>query len=117
MAVGASVFVYWLAPTNQLTIGASGAIFGLFAMALVFLIRAKQDVTYLLVMLAINAVISLQGNVSWQGHLGGFLIGLALGAAFAYAPRKHRLQVQILVFAVMWVAIIGAVALRTAQLT
>ncbi|MEO6470370.1 MAG: rhomboid family intramembrane serine protease [Aeromicrobium sp.] len=117
IAIGASVFVYWLAAPNALTIGASGAVFGLFAMALIFLVKAKQDVTSLLVMLALNAVISLQGNISWQGHLGGFLIGLGLGATFAYAPRERRTQVQILVFVALWIGIIAAVVLRTSQLT
>ncbi len=117
VAIGSSVFVYWLAGTHTATLGASGAIFGLFAMALVFFIKAKQDVTYLLVMLAINAVISLQGNISWQGHLGGFLIGLVVGAGFAYAPRARRNQVQILMFTVLWAAIIAAVLIRTAQIT
>lgn len=117
IAIASSVFVYWLAGTHTATLGASGAIFGLFAMALVFLIKAKQDVTYLLVMLAINAVISLQGNISWQGHLGGFLTGLLIGAGFAYAPRERRRQVQILMFVVLWAAIIGGVIIRTGQLT
>jgi len=117
VAVVSSVFVYWLAGEYTLTIGASGAIFGLFAIALVLLIRAGQDVTFLLVMLAVNAFISLQGNISWQGHLGGFLAGLILGAAFAYAPRERRTQIQILVFGAMWVGVIVAVVLRTGQLT
>jgi membrane associated rhomboid family serine protease len=116
MAIVASVFVYWLSEPRGLTIGASGAIFGLFAMALVLLYKSKQDVSFLLVMLAINAVISFQGNISWQGHLGGFLAGLALGATFAYAPRERRTQIQVLVFAVMWIGIIAALVLRTAQL-
>lgn len=117
MAVVASAFVYVLSPPLTLTIGASGAIFGLFATALVLLIRAKQDVTFLLVLLAINAVISLQGNISWQGHLGGFLTGLVLGATFAYAPRERRTQVQVLVFVALWIGVIAAVLLRTSQLT
>lgn len=117
IAVASSVFVYWLAGEYTFTIGASGAIFGLFAMALVFLIKAKQDVTFLLVMLALNAVISLQGNISWEGHLGGFLTGLVLGAAFAYAPRERRVQVQIVMFVVLWGGIIAATILRTNQLT
>ena len=115
--VASSVAVYWLSGERTLTIGASGAIFGLFAMALVFLVKAKQDITFLLVLLALNAVISLQGNISWQGHLGGFLTGLVLGYGFAYAPRERRNQVQIVMFAVLWIAIIGGVVVRTAQLS
>ncbi len=116
ISVSASVFVYGLAGIHTATLGASGAVFGLFAMALIFLVKAKQDVTSLLVMLALNAVISLQGNISWQGHLGGFLTGLVLGATFAYAPRERRTQVQILVFAALWIGIIATVVLRTSQL-
>jgi membrane associated rhomboid family serine protease len=117
MAIFASVSVYWLSGPLTVTVGASGAIFGLFAMALVLLIKAKQDVSFLLVLLAINAVISLQGNISWQGHLGGFIAGAILGAAFAYAPRDRRTQVQLLVFAAMWIGIVAALVVRTGQLT
>ncbi|AXT86410.1 rhomboid family intramembrane serine protease [Aeromicrobium sp. A1-2] len=117
MAIGASVFVYWLSEPRALTIGASGAVFGLFGMALVFLLKAKQDVSTLLVLLAINAFLSTRGNISWQGHLGGFIFGCLLGLAFAYAPRDRRTLIQVTVFAVMWIGIIGALVVRTGQLT
>jgi len=116
MAVASSVFVYWLTEPQIPTIGASGAVFGLFGMALVLLIRAKQDVRTLLVLLAINGFISLQGNISWQGHLGGFVTGLVLGAAVAYAPRGRRPAVLTATFVITWLAIAAAVVVRTAQL-
>lgn len=117
-ALVGSVFVYLLASPGVPTIGASGAVFGLFGMALLLLLRAKQDVTTLLVLLAINAFISVAGsNISWQGHLGGFVAGVVLGAAFAYAPRDRRLLVQVVVLVAVWAAAIAAVVLRTADLT
>lgn len=115
-AVAASVFVYFLAPANSLTIGASGAVFGLFAVALVMLIKARKDVRFLLLLLVLNGLLSTQGNISWQGHLGGFVSGAILGAAFAYAPRDHRQLAHGLVFAAMWVGIIVGIVVRTAQL-
>ena len=115
-AVAASVFVYFLAPANALTIGASGAVFGLFAVALVMLIKARKDVRFLLLLLVLNGLLSTQGNISWQGHLGGFVSGAILGAAFAYAPREHRRLAHSLVFAAMWVAIIVGILVRTSQL-
>jgi membrane associated rhomboid family serine protease len=115
-AMVGSVFVYLLSDPRILTIGASGAIFGLFGIALILLLRAKQDVRTLLVLLAINAFISLQGNISWQGHLGGFVAGCALGAAFAYAPRDRKTQVQVLALAAMWIGIVVAIVVRTSQL-
>ena len=117
MSVGASVFVYWLSEPRGLTIGASGAVFGLFGMALIFLLKAKQDVTTLLVLLAINAFLSTQGNISWQGHLGGFVVGILLGLVFAYAPRDRRAVVQAGVLAALWIGIVAAVVVRTGQLT
>jgi membrane associated rhomboid family serine protease len=116
MAVASSVFVYWLTEPQVATIGASGAIFGLFGLALVLFIRAGQDIRGLLVLLAINAFISLQGNISWQGHLGGFVTGVLLGAALAYAPRDRRAAVQFAAFGLVWACIVVAVVLRTAQL-
>jgi membrane associated rhomboid family serine protease len=117
MAVASSVFVYWLADPRATTAGASGAIFGVFGVAFFLLLRAKQDVRSLLVLLAINAFISTQGNISWQGHLGGFISGCVIGAAIAYAPRERRQLVQVVVFAAMWVGIVVAVVARTAQLS
>lgn len=116
MAVASSVFVYWLSEPRVATIGASGAIFGLFGLALVLLIRSRQDVRGLLVLLAINALISLQGNISWQGHLGGFVTGVLLGAALAYAPRDRRYAIQFVAFGLVWAGIVVAVVLRTFQL-
>lgn len=115
-AVAASVFVYFLSAPNSLTIGASGAVFGLFAVALLMLIKARKDVRFLLVLLAINALISTQGNISWQGHLGGFVSGAIIGSAFAWAPRERRTLTHGLVFAGMWVAIVAGLVIRTAQL-
>jgi membrane associated rhomboid family serine protease len=117
-AMAGSIVVYLLADPTTVTIGASGAVFGLFGMALLFLLKAKQDVRTLLVLLGINAFISVAGpNISWEGHLGGFLAGVALGAVFAYAPRDRRTLVQALVIGALWIVMIVAFVLRTAQLT
>ncbi len=112
-ALVGSVFVYLLTDPRVLTIGASGAVFGLFGMALMLLLREKQDVRTLLVLLAINAAISTQGNISWQGHLGGFVAGAVLGATFAFAPRDRKTLVQVLVFTVLAVASVAAIVMRT----
>lgn len=113
-AIVASAFVYVLTDPLVATIGASGAVFGLFGMALMLLLRAKEDVRTLLVLLAINAVVSFtNSSISWQGHLGGFVAGVVLGTAFAYAPRGRKQQAQVAVFGFLWIATIIAVVLRT----
>lgn len=116
-ALAGSVVVFWLANPTTVTIGASGAVFGLFGMALLFLLKAKQDVRTLLVLLGINAFISVAGaNISWEGHLGGFVAGAVLGAVFAYAPRDRKTLTQAGVIALLWIAMIAAIVVRTNQL-
>ena len=117
MAIVSSVFVYVLSNPGGFTVGASGAIFGLFALALVFQLKAKVDVTGLLVLLALNALLSTRGNISWQGHLGGFVAGLVIAAAVAYSPKPLRQQAQIATMVLLVGGSIAAIVLRTASLS
>jgi membrane associated rhomboid family serine protease len=115
MAIAASTFVLVL--DGGPTVGASGAIFGLFGLVFVLMIKVGQDVRSLLVLLVINGLISLQASISWQAHLGGFLTGIVLGAVFAYAPRASRNLWQGLAFAALWALIIAGVLIHAAALT
>ncbi|MEY9876047.1 membrane associated rhomboid family serine protease [Streptacidiphilus sp. MAP12-33] len=106
-ALGGSTAVYLLAPDTP-TLGASGAIFGLVGGYWVMSRRLRNDPlggNGLLAMFVLWMVVSA-GIDSWQGHLGGLLAGLAVGAGFAFAPRgKVRPWAQagavVLVFAVL----------------
>lgn len=113
-----SVAVYLLAAPYGASLGASGAVFGLFAAAFVVLLKAHQNVNQLLILLVVNLVISFTvPNIAWQAHIGGLLTGAAIGAAYAYAPRSQRTLIHIgLPLALLAVGIV-AVILRTASLT
>lgn len=116
-ALSGSVVAYWLTSPNTPTLGASGAIFGLFGAALVLLYQRGQDVTFLLLLLAVNVVLSFRGGISWQGHFGGLAAGLLIGAVVAYAPRARRNQAQIGVYALLTAGLVAAILARTAVLT
>jgi membrane associated rhomboid family serine protease len=93
-ALGGSVLIYLL--SDAPTVGASGAVFGLFGATFVVGKRLNMDVRWVLILIAINLVITFTiPNISWQGHIGGLLTGAALAAAYAYAPRKSRNAVQV----------------------
>ena len=113
-----SATVYWLAPASSLTIGASGAIFGLMGALLVLALKVGGNVQGLLTLLAVNGVITVLGAqyISWQGHLGGLVGGLVLGFVMVYAPRERRGMVQIAGTVVVLVAILTAVIARTVML-
>jgi membrane associated rhomboid family serine protease len=113
-----SATVYCLAPESSLTIGASGAIFGLMGALLVLALKVRGNVQGLLTLLAVNGVITVLGAqyISWQGHLGGLVGGLALGAVMVYAPRKRRGMVQIVGCALVALAVVVAVVARTMAL-
>jgi membrane associated rhomboid family serine protease len=117
--LGGSAMVYWFSGVNTPTIGASGALFGLMAALLVVAFKAHGQVQQILIWIGINFLITVvfRDFISWQGHLGGFLGGLALAAAFVYAPRGRRSLVQAVAASAMLVVLTVAFALRTLSLT
>ncbi|MDO9395434.1 MAG: rhomboid family intramembrane serine protease [Herbiconiux sp.] len=114
-----SALVYWAAGEYQDTLGASGAIFGLLGALLVLAYKVGGDVRSILTWIGLNFVITFViPGISWQGHLGGFLGGLAIGAALVYAPRgPRRTLVQVAGIAVVAVVVALALVARTLQLT
>ncbi|MEQ4720288.1 rhomboid family intramembrane serine protease [Nonomuraea sp. B19D2] len=103
--LGGSTLSLWVDPLNQTTVGASGAIFGLFGAVFVVGRRLNVDVRGIAALIAINLVITfLVSGISWTGHIGGLITGSALAGALAYAPKGNRTLWQVL-------AIAGALAL------
>lgn len=94
--VGGHVAVLLLATPGELSwqravVGASGGIFGLFGALVVVQRRIGGDLRGVLVILGLNLVLSFViPSISWQGHVGGLVTGLAVGAVYAYAPKDRR---------------------------
>jgi membrane associated rhomboid family serine protease len=89
----ASAMVLWFGPefTTGGTLGASGAIFGVMGALAVVVFKVGGDVRGILTWIGINFVFTfVASGISWQGHLGGFLAGTAIGAVLVYAPRGPR---------------------------
>ena len=78
--LGASVASYWFSELRTLSVGASGAIFGLMAAWIVVARRLDWDVTQVAVLLAINMALGfVLGGIDWRAHLGGAVTGAVVG--------------------------------------
>ncbi len=112
-----SAMVMWFSAPYSLTLGASGAIFGLLGAMLVMAVKVRGDVRSILTFVGINfALTFVVARISWQGHVGGFLAGLALGAAIVYAPRRSRPLWQLGGIVAVTVVTLVAVVARIAVL-
>ncbi len=90
--------VTFLSAPNVPTLGASGAIFGLFAA--LFAIGFKlgkpgmQLVKANVGILVLNLIFTFAvPDISWQGHVGGLLSGFVLTYAIYFPPRRARAHV------------------------
>ncbi|MFE1646266.1 rhomboid family intramembrane serine protease [Microbacterium sp. P01] len=114
--LGGSVAVALLDP-GQWVVGASGAIFGLFGALLVIGRHIGANVTGIAILIGINfAFPFIQGlmagsmaavQISWQAHLGGLVVGAALGLVFARTRSVRRRGLQVALLAVVTVALLG----------
>ena len=93
----------------QAAYGASGALFGLFAAMLVVYRRIGADISSMLVWMVINfAMPVVIGNIAWQAHVGGFLIGALftwLLVSGVHALRGKSLTYRTVVYGVAVLAV------------
>lgn len=108
--LGGSALMFLLSAAGA---GASGAIFGLMGGVLIACYRLKINPRPILIVIALNVVITFTiPGISWEAHIGGFVIGAVATFALLYAPRAHRKQVQWGSMAALLVALVLVFALR-----
>ena len=92
--LGGAIGYALLSPSPVPMVGASGALFGLAGAVTAWVIRdlrgrhLRRTLAKLSAyLIGINLVMywALDGNLAWQTHLGGFVVGLALGLALESA--------------------------------
>ncbi|MEN0103803.1 MAG: rhomboid family intramembrane serine protease [Curtobacterium sp.] len=107
-----SMAVTLLAPQTSV-VGASGAIFGLFAAFFMIQRSLGGNAVSLLVIIGLNLLIGfLPGtNISWQAHIGGIAAGFLTGYIFAKTRnvRKRGLQITLLVAEAVLIVVLAYV--------
>jgi len=117
-ALGGSVAIYAFGTKWGTTVGASGAIFGLFGACVVLVRKLGLDLQWLVGIIAINFVLTFSiHGISKLGHIGGFITGILAGLAIAGFPSmRARLATRIQVTGLGTVLVLLAVVvgIRTA---
>src|SRR4051812_524858 len=117
-ALGGRAAIYAFGDRFTPTVGASGAIFGLFGACIVLVRRLGLDLQWLVGIVAINFVLTFSVHgISKLGHIGGFVTGLLVGLAIGGWPStRTRLstQTQVLGLTGLFAVIALVVGIRTA---
>lgn len=118
--LGGSAASYAFSPLTTLSVGASGAIFGLMAAWIVVARRLHRDATQVLVLLALNVALGfVLPSVDWRAHLGGAITGavLAFVLTSGRGPEGRRALPQQVLGVLVIVGVLLAIILwRTAQI-
>lgn len=116
-ALGGAVASYVFSDFRTVSVGASGAIFGLMGALVVAGRRLRYDVTQVLVLLGINIVIGfISPGTDWRAHLGGLITGAAVAAVMVLPGRRNQMRWQVLGIAGILVVLAVVTAWRTQQL-
>jgi membrane associated rhomboid family serine protease len=117
-ALGGGVASYAFSDIRTVSVGASGAIFGLMGALVVAGRRLRYDITQVLILLAINVVIGFFApGVDWRAHLGGLVTGAVVAAILVLPARRHRTAIQVSGLLAVVLALAAIAAWRTAQIS
>jgi membrane associated rhomboid family serine protease len=103
--------VLWLGSPVTPVVGASGAFFGLMGAYFIMLRAIGDNSGQLLALIAVNLAFGFFfPSISWQGHLGGLLAGMAVTLVYARTRYKSALTQKIQVLGVLVLIIAFIVA-------
>jgi membrane associated rhomboid family serine protease len=79
-AFGGGVASFYFSPVNTLSVGASGAIFGLMTATIVVGRSLGIDTSQITLLLVINVLIGFSGGIDWRAHFGGAVVGAVVAS-------------------------------------
>ncbi|GAA1966172.1 rhomboid family intramembrane serine protease [Kitasatospora viridis] len=112
-----SALVYLVSGSLVASLGASGAIFGLFGATAVLFRAARQPLGPVVALIVFNLVITFSvPGIDWRAHIGGLVAGVLTGIGLMHAPRANRNLVQAGTVVLMLAVVVGMVLVETARL-
>jgi len=77
-------------------VGASGAVFGLMGAYLVFLVVLKLNAGQMYFIIGLNLLLGFIPGIAWEAHVGGLIVGGAVGYVLVSTRDRSRKNLQIL---------------------
>lgn len=108
--IGGSVAVLWLSDPQTPVVGASGALFGLMGAYFIIIRTMGGNSSTIFGLIAINLAMGFfVSGISWEGHLGGLITGLAIALIYSKTRKPSQKSMQLISLTAVW----GALALLT----
>ncbi len=108
--IGGSVAVLWLSDPQTPVVGASGALFGLMGAYFIIIKTMGGNSSVIFGLIAVNLVMGFfVSGISWEGHLGGLITGLAIALIYSRTRNPSQKAMQLFSLTALW----GALALLT----
>jgi membrane associated rhomboid family serine protease len=92
--LGSGLLINFAGGRGGIHAGASGAIWGLMTATLIYNLRNHLNPAYAPRGIVVNLIYSFSAGVSWQGHIGGGIAGLAAALALCISsvPNQRRIE-------------------------
>ena len=111
--IGGSVAVMWLSDPSIPVVGASGALFGLMGAYFVVIRVGGGNATQIFTLIAINFGLGFfVSGISWEGHLGGLITGLAIAGIYSQTRQASQRVQQIFGVFLVWGVLYGLTMLK-----
>jgi len=117
-ALGGSVAALWFSGLDTISVGASGAVFGLMTATIVVGRRMSIDTSQIIFWLGLNVLIGfLAPDIDWRAHLGGAVVGAITAYALLGSARTAQKQAtRWLTVGLIFVTLIVAILVRNQQI-
>lgn len=105
-ALGGSIASYYYSSVMTISVGASGAIFGLLTSFIVVGRRAGFDVTNAIFLLVLNVAIGFTPGIDWHAHFGGGIVGAAVCYTMVGGRRDRQRSESQVTFGITFIIVV-----------
>lgn len=110
--IGGNLFVYIGDTQAVISVGMSTGIYGLLGLFFVYLfetglIKSPLFQRQLMIIVGLNLIINFLPNISWLGHLGGFVTGVIIAVLYSKKPTWQHIKKHTLIASLIFTLALG----------